>query len=572
MKSNKIKAMLAIGCVFSLIACNNGSTTSSEGSSDLSSEETVSSSEEVISSEETISSEEVVSSEKIEFSKEKFLQSLSGEIALSGTVTAGGNSVNSKTFISAEEYYVEMSNKEVNEKAHYLKDEDGYLLQAYLDRKNTVNYSKSSVADSSEYAKFDDYVINPFSLLTAEQLSFDEASTVTIALSNDAMKQVFPIMIVGMPFVTTEMSVEVDQNYTPVGLEMTFVTSASGEGEVMTYQYAGDFCSKEALEMDVVKPLTNTGNELLTQAFDKLKNGNYTVTCYSDQVSETEPVWTLYFDKTVGYLVNNYSLGSYYGEINNPDGEGVITVEVQDDGWGGQMMVGSKDGATTAYTLDSYVPSFDYDTNLFSKENNVFTLEAAYHEASHLLVENVVIMSANFVDEGTLNFEVAEDLSKVTVRYGFDFINYANLKIEITEIGTTTLPLDVETQYSPFTGATCWEDVVGDDSFDAFMYLGSSPDDIIPFVDGSWNYWLSSDGLEFYVDDLTQEEADDLKWNFESELAFNASFEYVGEEDDGWGGTVSVYTHVDTGITVNVSVSEFFGSYQFTIKLVAPVQ
>ena len=515
---------------------------------------------------------------EIKFEKEKFLQTLSSEFALSGTITSNGVSFTSKAFISDSEYYVELSDEEGKETAHYLKDEEGYLLQSYLDRKNTVKYTKALDSETStSYAKYDDYVVNPFTLLTTDQLSFDGKSLVTFDLSlpdeSTLLQQIFPVMLVGMPFLATEISVKIDKKQTPKHLSMTFSSLQIFDGqEENSYQYEGDFCSKDNLEMDIVKPLSNTGNELLTQAFDKLKLGNYTVTCYSDQVSETEPVWTLYFDKADGYLVENYSTGSYYGEINDPDSDGVIAVEVQEDDFGAQMMVGSKDGATTEYTIDSYVPSFDYDANLFSKNGNVFTLEAAYHEASHLLVENVVIMSANFVDEGTLTFEVAEDLSKVTVRYGFDFINYAQLKIEITNIGTTTLPLDVETQYTPFTGATCWEDVIGDDSFNVFMYLGSSPDDIIPFVDASWNYWSSSDGLELYVDDMTQDEAEDLKWNFEAEIAFDSAYEYVGEEDDGWGGTVTIYTHVETGISINVSVSEFFGSYQFTIKLIAPAQ
>ncbi len=515
---------------------------------------------------------------EIKFEKEKFLQTLSSEFALSGTITSNGVSLTSKALLSDSEYYVELSDEESKQTAHYLKDEEGYLLQSYLDRKNSVNYTKSMDSETStSYAKYDDYVVNPFTLLTTDQLSFDGKSLVTFDLSlpdeSTLLQQIFPVMLVGMPFLATEISVKIDKKQTPKHLSMTFSSLQIFDGqEENSYQYEGDFCSKDNLEMDIVKPLSNTGNELLTQAFDKLKLGNYTVTCYSDQVSDTEPVWTLYFDKADGYLVENYSTGSYYGEINDPDSDGVIAVEVQEDDFGAQMMVGSKDGATTEYTIDSYVPSFDYDANLFSKNGNVFTLEAAYHEASHLLVENVVIMSANFVDEGTLTFEVAEDLSKVTVRYGFDFINYAQLKIEITNIGTTTLPLDVETQYTPFTGATCWEDVIGDDSFNVFMYLGSSPDDIIPFVDASWNYWSSSDGLELYVDDMTQDEAEDLKWNFEAEIAFDSAYEYVGEEDDGWGGTVTVYTHVETGISINVSVSEFFGSYQFTIKLIAPAQ
>ena len=57
MKNNKIKALLAIGSVFSLIACNNGSTTSNDVSSDVSSEEQVFSSEEV---------SEIVSENKIQ--------------------------------------------------------------------------------------------------------------------------------------------------------------------------------------------------------------------------------------------------------------------------------------------------------------------------------------------------------------------------------------------------------------------------------------------------------------------------------------------------------------------------
>lgn len=94
MKNNKIKALLVIGCAFSLIACNNGSLTSNDVSSDISSEETTTSSEEIISNEETISSEEIFSSEEQVSSNEEVSEIVSENIIQTITIKEFRESTN----------------------------------------------------------------------------------------------------------------------------------------------------------------------------------------------------------------------------------------------------------------------------------------------------------------------------------------------------------------------------------------------------------------------------------------------------------------------------------------------
>lgn len=500
---------------------------------------------------------------------------LKGELQLNAIETGNPNNVVTdesliNTYISSDEYYVHEVSKVdqvIYNDTHYSKNEDGVVTQKAIDRHNEVQTYLMVYEDGVTPAMFDDLFYNPLASLGDLDLSYDGQYSITIdsTFTTDeeiTFGELVAIMFIGEQFDISTLTITLDENYLPETLSFVSDEMAaqdnSGTTYTMTYTYEAQLTTREDLNIiDVVPYPELEGMEKMEAALQAIQNQNYTVTCYSSAVSETEPTFTAVVTKD-GYLVTQSD--ETYGLISDPNG-GVASVVAEN----GRLKAVEETYADEEIT--DYLTPGDYNVNLFLPTELGYVLMDAFSELNYLLPDSMFNLLYMYMSTPVI-FEVADDLSKITYSYSFSFITEGVITIELTNLGTTVFPYDLETEYDPYFVPTSWEELDASVKTELDTLFGKDFNEVVPFYypEEGYSYfgvWSGAGNLEISVASDTR--AQEILEEFTTLLTENGyTYQGLNENDE------ESYVNAE-GIEVGINYLDFFGSYVIQIYVYPPV-
>lgn len=500
---------------------------------------------------------------------------LKGELQLNAIETGNPNNVVTdesliNTYISSDEYYVHEVSKVdqvIYNDTHYSKNEDGVVTQKAIDRHNEVQTYLMVYEDGVTPAMFDDLFYNPLASLGDLDLSYDGQYSITIdsTFTTDeeiTFGELVAIMFIGEQFDISTLTITLDENYLPETLSFVSDEMAaqdnSGTTYTMTYTYEAQLTTREDLNIiDVVPYPELEGMEKMEAALQAIQNQNYTVTCYSSAVSETEPTFTAVVTKD-GYLVTQSD--ETYGLISDPNG-GVASVVAEN----GRLKAVEETYADEEIT--DYLTPGDYNVNLFLPTELGYVLMDAFSELNYLLPDSMFNLLYMYMSTPII-FEVADDLSKITYSYSFSFITEGIITVELTNLGTTVFPYDLETEYDPYFVPTSWEELDASVKTELDTLFGKDFNEVVPFYypEEGYSYfgvWSGAGNLEISVASDTR--AQEILEEFTTLLTENGyTYQGLNENDE------ESYVNAE-GIEVGINYLDFFGSYVIQIYVYPPV-
>ena len=500
---------------------------------------------------------------------------LKGELQLNAIETGNPNNVVTdesliNTYISSDEYYVHEVSKVdqvIYNDTHYSKNEDGVVTQKAIDRHNEVQTYLMVYEDGVTPAMFDDLFYNPLASLGDLDLSYDGQYSITIdsTFTTDeeiTFGELVAIMFIGEQFDISTLTITLDENYLPETLSFVSDEMAaqdnSGTTYTMTYTYEAQLTTREDLNIiDVVPYPELEGMEKMEAALQAIQNQNYTVTCYSSAVSETEPTFTAVVTKD-GYLVTQSD--ETYGLISDPNG-GVASVVAEN----GRLKAVEETYADEEIT--DYLTPGDYNVNLFLPTELGYVLMDAFSELNYLLPDSMFNLLYMYMSTPVI-FEVADDLSKITYSYSFSFITEGIITVELTNLGTTVFPYDLETEYDPYFVPTSWEELDASVKTELDTLFGKDFNEVVPFYypEEGYSYfgvWSGAGNLEISVASDTR--AQEILEEFTTLLTENGyTYQGLNENDE------ESYVNAE-GIEVGINYLDFFGSYVIQIYVYPPV-
>ena len=500
---------------------------------------------------------------------------LKGELQLNAIETGNPNNVVTdesliNTYISSDEYYVHEVSKVdqvIYNDTHYSKNEDGVVTQKAIDRHNEVQTYLMVYEDGVTPAMFDDLFYNPLASLGDLDLSYDGQYSITIdsTFTTDeeiTFGELVAIMFIGEQFDISTLTITLDENYLPETLSFVSDEMAaqdnSGTTYTMTYTYEAQLTTREDLNIiDVVPYPELEGMEKMEAALQVIQNQNYTVTCYSSAVSETEPTFTAVVTKD-GYLVTQSD--ETYGLISDPNG-GVASVVAEN----GRLKAVEETYADEEIT--DYLTPGDYNVNLFLPTELGYVLMDAFSELNYLLPDSMFNLLYMYMSTPVI-FEVADDLSKITYSYSFSFITEGIITVELTNLGTTVFPYDLETEYDPYFVPTSWEELDASVKTELDTLFGKDFNEVVPFYypEEGYSYfgvWSGAGNLEISVASDTR--AQEILEEFTTLLTENGyTYQGLNENDE------ESYVNAE-GIEVGINYLDFFGSYVIQIYVYPPV-
>lgn len=500
---------------------------------------------------------------------------LKGELQLNAIETGNPNNVVTdesliNTYISNDEYYVHEVSKVdqvIYNDTHYSKNEDGVVTQKAIDRHNEVQTYLMVYEDGVTPAMFDDLFYNPLASLGDLDLSYDGQYSITIdsTFTTDeeiTFGELVAIMFIGEQFDISTLTITLDENYLPETLSFVSDEMAaqdnSGTTYTMTYTYEAKLTTREDLNIiDVVPYPELEGMEKMEAALQAIQNQNYTVTCYSSAVSETEPTFTAVVTKD-GYLVTQSD--ETYGLISDPNG-GVASVVAEN----GRLKAVEETYADEEIT--DYLTPGDYNVNLFLPTELGYVLMDAFSELNYLLPDSMFNLLYMYMSTPVI-FEVADDLSKITYSYSFSFITEGIITVELTNLGTTVFPYDLETEYDPYFVPTSWEELDASVKTELDTLFGKDFNEVVPFYypEEGYSYfgvWSGAGNLEISVASDTR--AQEILEEFTTLLTENGyTYQGLNENDE------ESYVNAE-GIEVGINYLDFFGSYVIQIYVYPPV-
>lgn len=501
-----------------------------------------------------------------EFSKETFLTELSS-FGLSGKMTAKSKgvdiSIDSDVFVSSDEYYI---NGSAN--VHYFKGSSGLLSSRYVSSKNEL--ITTPLESRGQTIKFDEAIVNPFTNKDASKVSYAN-KVVTFEVDSESTLEAEVLTLLGAKI--KSMTITVNDDFKPVSFEMTSDSYGSGEQALTDLKYTAEFKTKSELGVPEIKAFDPQGNTELDSLFTEMAKMNYTMTCYSSLVDEGQSPTAVITATPGGAIVRNNALGTKYALIDDPNGEGFSdSVDlIEPDGGDAYLQKTSSTVFNPLTTLASHFASFkDFSTDLFSKNGSKYHLNAAYYDANKILPDCLFQMTPSYIVDGRLDIEIASE--KVTFTYDFNFMRKGTFKIEVTDIGSTVFPFDLNdpNDYRELSVPSHWSDIDFEVCFDAFMLLGSDLDDFLPFTypDGGWTYFGIFGGVDIEKEFDTEEDAqnffDDYAWDLTALM-------FSGWDVDDSTPYDTICTNSELAIKIEVSIEEFFGSYTFKI-MVTPIE
>lgn len=500
---------------------------------------------------------------------------LKGELQLNAIETGNPNNVVTdesliNTYISSDEYYVHEVSKVdqvIYNDTHYSKNEDGVVTQKAIDRHNEVQTYLMVYEDGVTPAMFDDLFYNPLASLGDLDLSYDGQYSITIdsTFTTDeeiTFGELVAIMFIGEQFDISTLTITLDENYLPETLSFVSDEMAaqdnSGTTYTMTYTYEAQLTTREDLNIiDVVPYPELEGMEKMEAALQAIQNQNYTVTCYSSAVSETEPTFTAVVTKD-GYLVTQSD--ETYGLISDPNG-GVASVVAEN----GRLKAVEETYADEEIT--DYLTPGDYNVNLFLPTELGYVLMDAFSELNYLLPDSMFNLLYMYMSTPVI-FEVADDLSKITYSYSFSFITEGIITVVLTNLGTTVFPYDLETEYDPYFVPTSWEELDASVKTELDTLFGKDFNEVVPFYypEEGYSYfgvWSGAGNLEISVASDTR--AQEILEEFTTLLTENGyTYQGLNENDE------ESYVNAE-GIEVGINYLDFFGSYVIQIYVYPPV-
>lgn len=500
---------------------------------------------------------------------------LKGELLLHGTENNQPSNIVTdeswiNTYLSSDEYYIYEVSKEdqtIYNDTHYYRNSNGVVTQKAVNRHNEVQTYTMVYEDGVTPAMFDDLFYNPLASLGDLDLAYDGDHTITIdsTFTTDegiTFGEIVAIMFIGEQIDISTLTITLDENYLPetfsfVSDDMAAQDSA-GTSYTMNYTYEAQLTTKEDLNIMEVTPYPELeGMEKMEQALQAIQNQNYSVTCYSSAVSETEPTFTAIVTQE-GYLVTQS--GETYGLIADPEG-GVASVVAEN----GRLKAVEETYADELIT--DYLTPGDYNVNLFLPTDYGYVLMDAYSEMQYLLPDAMFNLLYMYMSTPVI-FEVADDLSKITYSYSFSFITEGVITIELTNLGTTVFPYDLETEYDPYFMPTSWEEIDASAKTELDALFGKDFNEIVPFYYPEEGYsffgtWSGAGNLEIAVasDDRAQEVLDE----FTTLLTENGyTYQGLNENDE------ESYVNTD-GYEIGINYLDFFGTYMIQIYVYPPV-
>ncbi len=483
---------------------------------------------------------------------------------------ANANTVKSSidTYISGDEYYlfeVDEDGQTLYNDIHYYENDEGVITKQLINRHNEVE-TIEMVYENNTPAIFDDTFFNPFTYLSDLDLQHDGNLTVTIDTSSEIEEgitfgELVAIMLVGEQFEIPTINLTLNSNYLPVSLsfvsEETPAQSSSGLLFTITYTYEAQLTDKAHLNILDLTPYPELpGMEKMQQALQAIQNQNYTLTCYSSAVSETEPTFTAIVTEQ-GYLVSQTE--ETYGLIADPNG-GVASVVVDGD------RLKAVEETYEGKKISDYITPGDYDPRLFLLTDYGYVLMDAYHEINYLLPDAMFNLLYYYMSTPVI-FEIADDLSKITYSYSFSFITEGVITVELTNLGTTVFPYNLETDYDPYFVPTSWEEVNATAKAQMDEILNKDLNEVLPFYypEEGYSYfgtWSGAVNLEISVADETR--GQEILEEFTNLLLENGyTYQESNETDE------ETYINAE-GYKVGINFISFFGLNTIQIYIYPP--
>lgn len=428
------------------------------------------------------------------------------------------------TFISdSEYYYTEYDETTIYYLDHYFKDENGFLSTKELQKDNTV------LVDSTK-DKFDELVINPFVLISREDLTVvgDE-----VVLQSEDLEMMFSL-VSGYDFEFEKMVITVDKDDNPTGYLVTskLDDSYASEGVLIKNVLTGTFTSKEELSVPVIEPGTLTeDHQHLKEAFDLLKTNNYTLHYHDvdfdgDVTMDANIVVT---DSAVLVAAGEQE----YGYLDTEKGLVKFAVDKTGDN---PVMKGTTIADSDKSVVDDILTPFDFAPEVFTYVGDgKFTLPLSYSlydsipttlpdtflgDNTSLIVPGAfyVILNGN----GTIEFNYMWEI------IGLGYGGYT--QVIASNFNSSVFPYDPETQYEEKVPTT-WLEYSPDFSKTLQGLIGD--DNKVPFYMPDMGImdvgFEENDGVYAYVTygQLTPEATTSVKETYVGML-LAAGYEYKG--------------------------------------------
>lgn len=513
------------------------------------------------------------------YSAETLLNTLKGDIALSGTWTykktgEDAQQVDLKTLIASGEYYIEQSSDgQTQSELHYFKNSSGKLVEKEVDKHNVVKEKVFTTGGTDEY---DRVLKNPFSFVETSMMTKD-GSVVTVDASAEVGSSNVGTLIYSMLVNSTNevesVTVTLDDSFKPVSIKV--VTKTNSDGGVFTYN--GTFTTKAALDVPVYPYPAEGDKTLLTNALKKIADGNYTYKVYSSAVNGGETPTTIGKVTSDGVFATTYNKDSEvvlaFGFIDEPTGGYLTEVEAAKDGSDNDIIKGTGNFWEDKTFAEDKLPPADFSVDLFRTVEGGYKLRSGSYTLSELL-PHAMCSDLIGLQADSLMFKLSADLSEITYTYqakGMIGGGVYSVTVVLSDIGTTLFPYDLDTQYEAYNpNASKWSEVSaqgnGVDDFNSIFPDGNIDEDI-PFYtteSGEFTWFGKEFGGDRFEIDITYASEDDASFD----LNYGYFDMFSGITTQGWTdvtpaqpdeGVKGVFTKGGYKLTVK-GEAEFFGT------------
>lgn len=489
---------------------------------------------------------------------------------LNDVTQKGEQTISSKAYVGDDEYYAlgTYDNGVDAINLHYFKNSEGQLIKKTVDHANAVSeqivYKTTSSAEKVPLM-YDEAIANPFTFVSETDFVESTAHTATFNLTKEVgastLGNLVYNVLTGYDVPAEKMVITYSENNTPTHISIVgarYDKKVSRVDYVYTYNYEADFVTKDVLKVPTYPYAKNTEDmSKLQSALDLIKNHNYEMKLYSSFVNDGLTPNISAKVTPNGFIVKNETTDDApYGMINVGNNRAEIQI-VEDKSTGKVTAVGTAKEYENS-SVNEYYPAADYSVDLFEKTSDGYVLKDAYQEVTTLIPDANTVDVTYLFGVNVLTFNVADDLSSITYTYIFKGLKgYGVRKVELTNLGTTVLPFNIETDYVKYSKATNWAELDPSAKAEADALIGADLDSVLPFIsaDGT-SFMVYSDSVEIRITCDSEDAANDLKSSYFFDLVFS-----YGYQEDGTDSYVK-----DNKYRVDLEVQAFIG-VEFIITL-----
>ena len=425
----------------------------------------------------------------------EFLDKLtpSDGLAFTGTLTLTTTETNVSNvhgFLSDDEYYLY---EDGYTPSHYYLGTgqyDGYIVGRELLPNNTLE-EFPYVNDLNQYIKFSDY-LNPITKLQAS--NFKAEDNLFVATIPNTLQETFGYVFLGynnLPI--QEFSFMYNSEH-----EITSLTF-NGTGEGVEVEFVFNLATKEEVKVPVVEVRKHEPeHDALQEAFDKLAEGNYTVS-YTDVDPTGEYSTEKYLvksDDNAIYIQNqNASTKKPYGYLQLD--EGLVSVEYDDET---HIAKGNANPDSTRKLTD-FKSKFDIAPELFTiKDENTFTITEGVGMENYLDMfwADKVLEGSNFElsDPTSYSFTISSNETYI-VKYSYDILGYeGDVTLVISDIGTTDTGYDKTNYEEKDAEQNNWSDL-NVEGLESYLTEKVGSPDNLPYPNNIEGLSVASDDIMF---------------------------------------------------------------------------